>query len=207
MGINNKPMKTKKFVPSAVATLLALIFAFGALLGCQKDNEHNRSTSVYALPDAQQETINQNGEYLTGAVHIRGTRDNEIIIALDSKGDKKMADRLFVLQVDEKTQDVKNVSYVLDRAEILFFEHNAVVNTLDKSFSLYFVLDKEESRKIYNALPVSFKTRITKANTYEGYGLANIRAKCDFSLSFLSDGKNLYEALVASASPPKAPND
>jgi hypothetical protein len=51
---------------------------------------------------------------------------------------------------------------------------------LDKSFSLYFALNKEESRETYDALPNSFKTRITKANTYEGYGLANIPAKCDF---------------------------
>jgi hypothetical protein len=190
-----------------LTVIMLLMIASGVFTGCQKDSEKNTSTHVYALPDAQQQTINQHGEYLTGAVHIRGTRDNEIIIALDTKGDKKIASRLFVLQADEKTQDVKNVSYILDQAEILFFEHNAIINALDKSFSLYFALNKEESRETYDALPNSFKTRITKANTYEGYGLANIPAKCDFSLSFLSDGKNLYEALVASAPPQKAPND
>jgi hypothetical protein len=75
---------------------------------------------------------------------------------------------------------------------------------LDKKFSLYFVVEKEESRKIYATLPEQYKASITKSFT--GYGLANIHGQWNFSLDFLSPDQTVYEALIANKHSEKLTN-
>ena len=171
-------------------------FTFLLLISCSKDFDLTEVS--YEIPNAARLTHELGGSYLVGNIKILQLENNELWIPIsisDVKND--VIDYLIILQIDDKEQLGNPLPINNEKAEILYFGGEVLVNLFDRDSTFYLgIYDNKESKAMF--LPEEVKSDLSFIKL--GYGLALIEGKWKFPTDLENCRSNEIREFLRSSS-------